>query len=740
MVIRILSVIVMLAVMQFNGNAIAFELLHHKGDTYYYRCDDGRVLARKLVFSANKLIRIHRDSKQGKVYFQAPDGRIAVRAEMGALPGSVPDYKWYYGCAPTSAGMMLGYYDRNGYNGKGYSSLVPGGVAELDTFSGSNQIVLDTMASKEHIADYYVHYGDSGNDPNPGGHQDNCLADFMETSKDSADNRDGGTNFWYWQSGDPFTLADVEKFGEQDTSAIYGIYEWIKRQGYNVNSLQNQYIDSKYSGGCTFNDFVKEIDAGRPAIIHVTGHVMLAYGYAKPNTVYVRDTWQQNANNAMTWGGSYNSDQGPLDHEAMTFMTLSGGESTSANHKLYYPHIASDNSWGTEIAFINTSNDYLDNIELLAMDDAGATIAGKKIYSLKPHGRKEIDIASEYGSSASKVRQIVLSSTSDAIKGYLKFYINGSYRVAIPAIKTIGPGILYVPHIASDSDWWTGISLVNTGEDYRTISIIFNDGGAKLVDLPPKAHRAFTVRSLFNGQAQPNLKWAAITGAKDIAGLQLFGSGNQLSGNLLFDHATKNMYFPHIASDTTWWTGIAACNSGNSGGNITIRPYTASGTELTPQMLTIDAGSKYLGTVTQLELPAGTAWFGLQSSVDLTGLELFGTNSGKQLAGYGCVDIQSVSGIFPKIDKTGWTGIAFVNANANQTNIALTAYDDNGNTVATSTLSLAGHEKKVDMADKLFNTSIANATYIQFTSSLNVVGFQLNGSSDNTMLDALPTL
>jgi len=45
-----------------------------------------------------------------------------------------PSYGWWYGCTATSAGMMMGYYDINGYGGLNYGNLVPGEVAEATTF------------------------------------------------------------------------------------------------------------------------------------------------------------------------------------------------------------------------------------------------------------------------------------------------------------------------------------------------------------------------------------------------------------------------------------------------------------------------------------------------------------------------------------------------------------------------------------------------------------------------------
>jgi len=68
----------------------------------------------------------------------------------------------------------------------------------------------------------------------------------------------------------------------------------------------------------------------------------------------------------------------------------------------------------------------------------------------------------------------------------------------------------------------------------------------------------------------------------------------------------------------------------------------------------------------------------------------------------------------------------------------MTAYDDNGSVVGAETVNLTPHQKVVDVPSKLFSEDIRNATYIAYSSSGNVVGFQLNMSSDGMMLDALP--
>ena len=121
----------------------------------------------------------------------------------------------------------------------------------------------------------------------------------------------------------------------------------------------------------------------------------------------------------------------------------------------------------------------------------------------------------------------------------------------------------------------------------------------------------------------------------------------------------------------------------------------------------------------------------------LPGSNCLPTKDGKLLGGYTGVGISGTDGVFAKIDKDG-TGIAFVNIDSNSATVTMTAYDDSGSVIATETLSLTAHQKVVDLPSRLFAEDISTATYIAYSSSGNVVGFQLNVSSDGMMLDALP--
>lgn len=228
----------------------------------------------------------------------------------GAQLGFNPDYNWYYGCSPTAAGMMMGYYDSQ------YTNLIAGSAATQTFYDPSHPSSLATqnmIASAGHIADFYRSYGSSGTDTPTPGRAFNSLADFMGTSQDSVGNTDGSTTFFYYTNGASFDSTDAILHGITERSGMYGITEYIDYAGYEVTSAFNQYIDTMgLDYGFTYEQYQVEIDAGRPMLVHVSGHSMYGYGYSTDvygrNLIQVRDTWSPGgafSGGELEWGGSY---------------------------------------------------------------------------------------------------------------------------------------------------------------------------------------------------------------------------------------------------------------------------------------------------------------------------------------------------------------------------------------------------------------------------------------------------
>jgi formylglycine-generating enzyme required for sulfatase activity/phosphatidylethanolamine-binding protein (PEBP) family uncharacterized protein len=414
--------------------------------------------------------------------------------------------------------------------------------------------------------------------------------------------------------------------------------------------------------------------------------------------------------------------------------------SGTAYASLYFPHVDTSLPWQTEIAIINTGNQTVTGT-LRGMSDAGQIIDTKAV-TLPAHGRRQITVAMEF-TDHTKIGYIAFETESDAVQGYTKLYQQGKYRAAMPAVKEVNANNIYIPHIASSADWWSGVTLLNTTAVTKELTLTFNNGVSKSYALKANERWTFTIGELLGNPLQPGIESAVITNASGVIGVELFGSvgfGTQLDGILLSGTTASILYYPHVASDAVWWTGIVAYNPSDLACTITITPYSAEGTLLSSKTLTIVGKGKYIGAVAGLDLPAQTAWFKIASTIPITGFELFGTTDGSQLAAYAGGGTGATTGVFAKIEKDGWTGIAFVNMEAAAASVTLTAYKDDGTVLATQVLPVGGYAKVVNNPEKIFSQDIGSATYIAYTSDRNIIGFQLNASADGTMLDALPGL
>ncbi len=423
---------------------------------------------------------------------------------------------------------------------------------------------------------------------------------------------------------------------------------------------------------------------------------------------------------------------------------------------LYYPHIASDKLWETEIAVVNLDPENGISVNFQAYDKNGTPVGTTRTVKLAPAGRRELIVGRDF-SRPEDISYIILDSQSAKLAGYLKFFnaSGGIFRAAIPAVAETSLQPLSISQIAVDDGWWTGIALLNTTASDRNLTITFNTGLVISFNLAAGAYKSINLADLISPAPTTGINSAVIEGAEGVVGLEIFGCGNQLAGITLKDTTETTLYYPYITDDPRWWTGMAVFNPGKTGGVFAIKAYAADGTELEipshtsvsgprDRQLSFDPGTffirdreQFIGTLEKFDLPAGTAWMSLTCSVPVTGFELFGTSDGKQLAGYTSVALEGTSGVLEKLEDQGWTGIALVNTAAKPIAVTLKAYaNSGGDPVATTTVPLNPHERVVKTPEKLFSADLGDSTYIGFTATAPVVAFQLNGSG--MALDALP--
>ena len=186
-------------------------------------------------------------------------------------------------------------------------------------------------------------------------------------------------------------------------------------------------------------------------------------------------------------------------------------------------------------------------------DDTGLEQSTSSI-ELAPHGRYEETLSQSFQASRTP-GYAVLEFTSGSAVGYLKVVQQGVCRAAVPASLTPAKGDIFLSHIASkDQSWWTKLSLLNTTEMAKNLTIDFNDSRSVTVNLAPSERKSFSISELFEGNAQENLTSATIRNAAGVVGVELFGWLDQLASIPISDSTSDSLYYPHVAGYQDWWT------------------------------------------------------------------------------------------------------------------------------------------------------------------------------------------
>lgn len=272
-----------------------------------------------------------------------PNGRrtpVATPLRNAVMLPDVPAFNWSFGCGPTTGAMAAGYYDLHGFPDM-YTGPTNGGVCPMDNSCwpdvdingatlhqcplSATRIDLDGRTTRGHVDDYWIEYDNLDPDPwiTNGWTEhtwEDCTGDFLGTSQSTYSNSDGGSWYYYRNDGDP--LYDFTGFEPDKIDACHGTREFYESRGYNVimNYTQSLYGYNGVMNGFTLDDFRAEIDAGRPVVVLVVGHIMLGVGYEEDSDlIYIHDTWDYDVH-SMTWGGEYSG----MEHYAASVVELEG--------------------------------------------------------------------------------------------------------------------------------------------------------------------------------------------------------------------------------------------------------------------------------------------------------------------------------------------------------------------------------------------------------------------------------
>jgi len=372
---------------------------------------------------------------------------------------------------------------------------------------------------------------------------------------------------------------------------------------------------------------------------------------------------------------------------------------------------------------------------------------------------------------------VMVEANGPIIGAYDHMNTDGSSWSLIPATPYVSNG-MYIPHIATNTTkFWTvgGLAVVrDTPSSIYYVDNIQDSGLQLFIDsFGEGAHFDFeaTYRDSFGG-GYPNTSAAGglwglfvnydVNQGKmldyNMAGAEIFGRKDALQAAGLIMDATsgRTLIFPHVAANTqTFWTGYSVVNVSDPGmGNVSIRviAYDGSGRELANNIHVLPPFGKLLRVTGDNLVPTGTSWFLVScigEGASLTGMELFGSQDDRQLAGFQALPWVGKKFYFPFVvsgDRNrpdhfdglqrNWTGISIVNPNASTATVTVRLYVNDG-TLVTATRQVPPKAKLLDLLQNIFEGTHFFG-YVEIESDLPVNGFSLCGFDNQQELAANP--
>ncbi len=199
-------------------------------------------------------------------------------------------------------------------------------------------------------------------------------------------------------------------------------------------------------------------------------------------------------------------------------------------------------NWHSGVAVMNTGYE-TSEVFFSAMDSLGETVQTVSRV-LKPNQKWVKVLGALFpGAVVENMASIRIESQNGQPLTGLVLYISGSGRqlAGIPLLPS-SEEVLYVPHIASNNGWWTGLGLINAGKEEEWISFFLYDDNGTLLDtvekgLFPGEQFNSSVRNLFNPDMVDSPGYIEITGSGNcpLSGAYLIGTqdGYKLMGDAL---------------------------------------------------------------------------------------------------------------------------------------------------------------------------------------------------------------
>ena len=322
----------------------------------------------------------------------------------------------------------------------------------------------------------------------------------------------------------------------------------------------------------------------------------------------------------------------------------------TASAELFFPHFARTDGWQTSFGLINLG-DQTEEISRRSYDQDGELVASDTI-QLAPGQRVENN-TSYIGILKLDARSMGASTKSgrNCLAGYIKFLnpSSASKGRALVPLAMEGDTELVAPHIASGGYWWTGIAVMNTGDDDSIVTFSAYDMEGNRIGtaehfMKAKQNLVQEASNIFPGLPAGDIASmrAVSQNGRSLSGFLLYGStdGLQLAGIPIRSAALSPVYLSHLACIEPWWTGIGFMNVSDVPADISFSLFNGNGDFLSARTHRLNPNQRLASTIKGLfgaDISESARYLKIESDAGqpVSGIYLIGSSDGFRLMGAG---------------------------------------------------------------------------------------------------------
>ena len=414
-------------------------------------------------------------------------------------------------------------------------------------------------------------------------------------------------------------------------------------------------------------------------------------------------------------------------------------------------HVANTDAWMTRISVINIGS--ADNAVIFFAYNAGGTLLETvTLPSLAPSACFEADVAEIFSAGTFTQDIWVKVASGSDLKGVLVFGTRDNQTLVTIPMFSRGATDLIFPYVYTSDIYYTGLTLINTGADTATPTLLaFSETGEYLTSttlaIPPNGKYVRLIESIFNFADPGRIRFIKVDSAKPLIGFELFGSFQfeGLAGLPAFS-PTVELFKTVAKSDEgmedpkdvalarpitpTGFTGSAISSSDiylawNPNPETDIDHYSVYNNDgPVPNLIANVSGTTY--TVTGLQ-PQTTHRYSLKA-VNTGSEESEATSQVRVTTLPAGQQDYPFRVIYNEIPDTGFysIGITFSNLGTAATTVHLELYDVQGNKLAEAESPVAVLEQKTRMIENFFDNQLpVGSAYLKVGALDKLMGFEL---------------